>query len=109
MLLAATIVAIVVLSAEKVGPQVSGLMAVAPVALTSIALILHPRLGGDQAACVLVKSLPGLLGFALAVLVVHLFAERLGAPLALSLSLLTSVGWNAALLLKDRVVRSAAA
>ena len=109
MALAATIVAIVVLSASHVGPLASGLMAVAPVALTSIALILHPRLGGDQAACVLVKSLPGLVGFAFAVLAVHLLAEPLGSAAALLASLAISLLWNAGLLLKDRVVRSALA
>jgi hypothetical protein len=89
-----TVVATVVLTAKLIGPRVAGIAALVPVVLTSVVVILHPRQGGQTAAAVLVNGLPGLIGFTLALVCLHLSAVRLGLPLAIALWFGVSVAWN---------------
>jgi hypothetical protein len=97
------LVAAVVLAGRTLGPSVAGVLALTPIVMTSLVIILHPRLGGRPTAAVMIHSLPGMLGFAATAVVLALTVERLGAPAALSLALATSVAWNGAvLLLKQR-------
>jgi hypothetical protein len=67
------------------------------VVFTSLILILQPRCGGPFTAAMLVNGLKGLLGFGLALVVLHLAAARMSAAPALLLALATSLGWNGAL------------
>ncbi len=60
-------------------------------------LILHPRLGGPATAAVIANGAWGLMGFGVAVVVLHVAALRFGSAMALSLALLTCVSWNFAL------------
>ncbi len=92
------LVGIVVTFSFKLGPGGSGLFAVFPVVLTSIALVMHPRMGGKAAAAVLANAPIGLIGFAFACSVLHFTAEPLGNPAGLALALLTSVGWSVAMM-----------
>lgn len=95
------VVGVVALSAS-LGPSFTGIAATAPVVMTSLALILHPRLGGQGAAAVMagsVRVLPGL-GFGYAVL--HLTAERMPVAAALLLSLLVALCWPLGLVLRRR-------
>ncbi|AWN53452.1 hypothetical protein [Methylobacterium sp. 17Sr1-1] len=96
------LVVAVVLAGRLAGPSAAGLLALAPVVMVSLAVILHPRIGGAATATVLVLSLPGLLGFVAALTVLALTVERLGPALALPLALLTNLGWNGAILLTSR-------
>ncbi|AWB21036.1 hypothetical protein DA075_09070 [Methylobacterium currus] len=96
------LVVAVVLAGRLAGPAAAGILAFAPVVMVSLAVILHPRIGGTAVATVLVLSLPGLLGFVAALAVLALTAERLGPVLALSLALLTNLGWNGGILLTSR-------
>ncbi|AWN47076.1 hypothetical protein DK419_12765 [Methylobacterium terrae] len=97
-----TLVVAVILAGRLAGPGAAGLLAFAPVVMVSLAVILHPRIGGAATATVLVLSLPGLLGFVAALVALALTVERLGPAPALSLALLINVGWNGGILLFSR-------
>jgi hypothetical protein len=92
--MAAVQVAIVVALSTKVGPGVTGILAVFPIVLTNLMLILQPRIGGKASAAVLANTVSGLAGFGCCLLVLHLTAQPLGSPLALTLALAVSVGAN---------------
>jgi hypothetical protein len=90
----ATLVATLVSVSGRVGASVSGIIATFPIVFTSLMLILHPRIGGRATAAVVAHGLWGLVGFGLALTALHLTAEPLGTPAALSLGLAVSVIWN---------------
>jgi hypothetical protein len=92
--LVATLVATVVALSGWVGPAVSGTLALFPSVLTSLMLILHPRIGGPPTAALIANSGFGLIGFGIAIMVMHLAALRFGSAIALSLALITCVVWN---------------
>ena len=92
--LVALLVGVVVTLSHHIGPAASGNLAVFPIVLTSIAIILHPRVGGRAAATVLAHSAVGLGGFGLSMLALHLTAEPLGSVWALVLTLAVSVAVN---------------
>ena len=77
-----------------VGPTVSGIIALFPVVFTSLMLILHPRIGGPPTAAVIANGGWGLMGFAIAIAVMHVAALHFGSAIALSLALATCVSWN---------------
>ena len=90
----ALLVGTVVTLSFRIGPTASGNLAVFPIVLTSIMIILHHRVGGPATAAVMANAVIGLGGFAIAVIVLNLTADRLGSPLALSLTLAVSLGCN---------------
>jgi hypothetical protein len=92
--LAALQVAVVVGLSTRVGPEITGILAVFPIVLTSLALILQPRIGGRASAAVLANTISGLAGFSLCLLALHLAAVPLGAAAALVLALAVSIGAN---------------
>ncbi|QWG13099.1 hypothetical protein KMZ29_26090 [Bradyrhizobium sediminis] len=92
--LVATLVATVVTTSGWVGPRISGIIALFPIVFTSLMLILHPRIGGPATAAVIANGAWGLMGFGIAVAVLHLAALRFGSTVALSLALTTCIGWN---------------
>ena len=92
--LVATLVATVVTLSGWVGPSVSGTIALFPVVFTSMMLILHPRIGGPATAAVIANGGWGLIGFGIAIAVLHVAAVRFGSAVALSLALATCVSWN---------------
>jgi hypothetical protein len=96
------LVAAVVISGRLLGPEVTGVVATLPVIYSSLALILHPRIGGAATARVLVTGFPGLLGFGMAVATVSVTAIPFGSALALTAGLCVAVIWNAILLLISR-------
>lgn len=106
-LLVSTLVATVVTLSGWVGPTVSGIIALFPVVFSSLMLILQPRIGGPATAAVIANGLWGLIGFGMAVVVLHLVALRLGSAPALSLALATCVAWNLGLWLYGRRRRRA--
>jgi hypothetical protein len=95
--LVATLVATVVTLSGWVGPGISGVIALFPVAFSSMMLILHPRIGGRPTAAVIANGGWGLLGFGTAIAVLHVAALRFGSAIGLSLALTTCVSWNLAL------------
>lgn len=102
-LLVGGVVAIVVTLAQGLGPRFSGIGVVFPVAFSSLAFILHVRLGGKVAAVTLGGALLPMLGFAGALLTVHLTALPAGVWPSLGLALLVSLAWSALLLLRSRI------
>ena len=104
----ATLVAVLVTLSGTVGPRISGIIALFPVVFTSLMLILQPRIGGPATAAVIANGLWGLIGFGIAIVVLHLVARAGHAPLALSLALATCIAWNLGLWFygRRRAVRS---
>jgi hypothetical protein len=92
--LVATLVVTVVSLSNWVGPSVSGTIALIPIVLTSMMLILHPRIGGPATAAMIANGGWGLMGFGLSFVVLHLAALRFGSAIALSLWLATCLLWN---------------
>lgn len=107
--LVATLVAIVVSTSGWVGPKISGIIALYPVVFSSIMVILHPRIGGPPTAAVLANSAWGLLGFGMAIAVLHLGAANFGSVAGLSLALTTCILWNLTLWWNGRRKRLAVA
>jgi hypothetical protein len=98
----AVLVGVVVTFSFQLGASLSGFLAVFPVVLTSIALVMHPRVGGKAAAAVLANAPLGLVGFGFACAVLHFAAEPLGNPIALALALATSLAWSVLMMLAHR-------
>jgi hypothetical protein len=92
--LVATLVTIVVSTSGWVGPRVSGIIALYPIVFTSMMLILHPRIGGPPTAAVIANAAWGLLGFGVAVAVLHVAVVQFGSAIGLSVALATCVIWN---------------
>ncbi|MGO8908970.1 MAG: hypothetical protein ACLQDM_06545 [Bradyrhizobium sp.] len=92
--LVATLVATVTALSGWVGPNVSGTIALFPAVFSSIMLILHPRIGGPATAAVVANSGWGLLGFGVAIAVLHLAVLQFGSAIGLCLALATCIGWN---------------
>src|SRR5262249_53383225 len=63
-----------ILLSFQFGPAGSGVLAVFPVIYASIMVILHRRVGGPATAAVLANAVPGLAGFGVALLILHLSA-----------------------------------
>jgi uncharacterized membrane protein (GlpM family) len=97
--LVATLVATVTSLSFVLGPYTSGLLAVFPIVMTSLVLILQPRIGGPATANVLVSGLPGLLGFAVALWLGALLVAPLGRYIAIFAVILGCILWNGALVL----------
>jgi hypothetical protein len=92
--LVATLVAVVVSTSSWVGPKISGIIALYPIVFSSIMVILHPRIGGPPTAAVLANSAWGLLGFGMAIAVLHVGAANFGSVAGLSMGLATCIAWN---------------
>ena len=92
--LVATLVATVVTLSRWVGANASGTIALFPVVFTSMMLILHPRIGGPATAAVIANGGWGMIGFSIAIAVLHVAAVRFGSAVALTLALATCVSWN---------------
>jgi uncharacterized membrane protein (GlpM family) len=94
------VVGAVVTGSRALGPELTGMATVFPVAFTSFAFLVLPRVGGAVAAAIMVSALRAMPGFALALLTLHLAAVPLGVGTALVVALLPSLGWSALLMLR---------
>lgn len=92
------LVAVVVTLSARLGPALTGLAALIPVTFSSLALVVHPRLGGRVAAATMASALRGMIGFTLGLLVLHALAVPRGAPAALVAALLTMLAWSGGLI-----------
>jgi hypothetical protein len=92
--LVSVLVVVVVVASPYLGPALTGILALFPIVLTSLMVILHPRVGGRATAAVIANAISGLLGFGVALAALNLAAVPLGAAAALALSFAISVGWN---------------
>jgi len=96
--LVGVVVASVVTASRALGPSVTGTASVFPVAFTSFAFLMLPRLGGPAAAAVMAGAVRAMPGFALALLALHLCAVPLGVWAGLGAMLATSLVWSAGML-----------
>ena len=96
--LVGVVVASVVTASRALGPSVTGTASVFPVAFTSFAFLVLPRLGGPAAAAVMAGAIRAMPGFALSLLALHLCAVPLGAWAGLGAMLATSLVWSAGML-----------
>lgn len=92
-MVSALVAAVVVLS-TRVGPTVTGLLALFPIVLISLILIFQPRIGGRATAALTANAVIGLGGFAAALIALHVAVMPLGVLAALVLALLVSIGCN---------------
>ncbi len=97
-----TLVGAVILTGRLLGPAVAGELALAPIVMTSLGVLLHPRIGGAATAAVMANMLPGLSGYVPTLALLGLTARPLGSVPALLLALLLCLGWNGALLAAAR-------
>jgi hypothetical protein len=95
----ALFVSAVVLASSFLGPGATGTAAVFPLAFVSLLVIVHSRIGGAAASRLAAAALRGMLGFGLALLVLHLAIPMGGVAAALGMALLVSVAWAGGLLL----------
>jgi len=96
------LVALVVISGRLAGPALAGVLAILPMVLSSLVIILHPRIGGAATAQVMLNGFPGLFGFGLAVACVSVAPIPFGSAPALTAGLITAVMWNTACLIIAR-------
>ena len=97
-LLVGTLTATVVTASRWLGPSLTGMAAVFPIALTGLALVVLPRLGGAASAALFASTLLAMPGFAIAVLVLHLTAEPLGVWWGMVAALAAQLVFSALLL-----------
>jgi hypothetical protein len=90
----ATVVATVVGLSTRVGPTITGILAVFPIVLLSLMVILHPRIGGPATAAVLSNSMLGLVGFSFSCLTARLTVPLLGKAGGLAAALAVSIACN---------------
>lgn len=93
-LLVCTIVTAVLALSTRVGPTTTGILATAPIVMTSMAIILQPRVGGKVSAAVIANGLTGLVGFGVSLLVLHAAVLAFGNAIGLALWILSSMAWN---------------
>jgi len=98
----ALLVAAVVVLSSRVGPTVTGILALFPIVLASLILIFQPRIGGRATAALTANAVIGLGGFAAALVALHLAALSVGVPAALVLALLVSISCNFAIAVARR-------
>lgn len=89
----------VVSASRWLGPSLTGMAAVFPIATTGLALVVLPRLGGTASAVLFASMLRAMPGFAIAVLVLHLTAEPLGIWRGMLTALAAQLVYSALLLL----------
>jgi hypothetical protein len=92
--LVAVLVGITVTLSFRIGPGGSGILAVFPIIMISVQIILHRRVGGKASAAVMAHAVVGLVGFAVACVVLHFTAVPFGSALGLSLALGASIAWS---------------
>jgi hypothetical protein len=97
-----TFVLTLVTASASLGPVATGVMAVFPVSLTSLFLLLKPRVGGLATALLAVNALRGMVGFGLMMLTLHLAIAPIGLVPAMIAALCVSLLWSLGMLLWRR-------
>jgi uncharacterized membrane protein (GlpM family) len=99
---AAVVVATVTTASHQIGSFASGIFAVFPIVMGSLAVILHPRVGGKAAAAVFAHAQPALVGLCLGFLGVHYLAAPIGVWWAFVAGLAIAMAWSGGLWLLRR-------
>ncbi len=92
-----------VLASSVLGPEATGIAAVFPISLSSLLVIVRPRIGGPASVVLAATALRAMAGFGLALLALHLAIPPWGTNAALALALCVTMAWSGGLLaLKTR-------
>lgn len=105
----AGVAGLVIFIARYVPPQITGILSVLPVIMTSLTIILHPRIGGPATAALFAHTLGGLVGMVLAFALINLAILKVGAIPALAAGLAVTLLWNLLLIGLRRITHPPAA
>ena len=94
----ATLVTFVVLASDVIGPSATGMAAVFPISLSSLFVILRPRIGATASAMLAANALRGMVGFGATLFTLVISAVPLGATRALILAMVVSIVCSGAML-----------
>ena len=103
--LVAVLTGVVIVASRHVPPRVTGILSVAPILMSSLVLVMHPRVGGIATGALLAHTLGGLVGMVIAFAAVNLAIEPIGLWPALALGLAITLAWNL-MLIALRAVRA---
>jgi hypothetical protein len=101
MIVGAFVAGVVTLS-NAIGPSVTGLAAVFPISLSSLAILVNRRFGISGAQAALAGAITPMIGIASGLAVLSLTPESLGTWPALGLALFTSLLWPMWIVLRHR-------
>jgi hypothetical protein len=93
-------VTLVVAASAALGPEATGTVAAFPISIVSLLVIVRLRLGSVIVSQFAFSALRPMLGFAAALLTLHVAVAPFGVAAALILALLVSIGWSLILLYK---------
>jgi len=93
----ALVVAVVTTISDHIGSFLSGVFALFPVVMGSLAAVLQPRIGGPATSNVFANAQGPLFGLVVGFVAVNLLAGPLGVWWALFMGLAVCLGWNALL------------
>jgi hypothetical protein len=96
------LVAVIMLSAERLGPRLSGLVSSYPVILTVVGSFTHHQLGRNGALRLLSGLTLSLIGFALFFFAVGTLAPQLGLEASFGVAVLASLAFSGTLILLSR-------
>lgn len=96
-LLVAVLVALVTTYSRALGPEATGIAAVFPIVMTSLALIIQIRQGGRAVASIMANSFLPMIGFAIALIALNITATTSGVTAGLIAGISGSIGWSAVL------------
>lgn len=96
--LVALFVGAVVAISDRIGPSLTGIVALMPLTFTSVGLLIHSRLGGEACGAAMASALVAMIGFPTGLLAVHLAARPIGRVAALVLGLMIILVWSALVL-----------
>lgn len=92
-----------VIASSMLGPEATGIMAVFPISLSSLLVVVRPRIGGPAAARLAETAFRAMMGFGLALLALHLGIRPWGVAPAMAVALAVTMAWSLGLLvLKHR-------
>lgn len=95
---------VVIAVSRVLPPQATGVLSVVPILMTSLVLVLQPRIGGPATAALMAHTLGGLVGMVLAFALVHLTLQTWGVWLSLAAGLGVTVAWNLCLIAVKRLM-----
>lgn len=98
----AALVGVVIVAGRELGPAAAGTASMIPIILISLALVLHGRLGGRASAAVMANIFPGMLGFLLWLVTLHLAVVPFGLTTGIVLALFVGCSSSLACLLMSR-------
>ncbi|MSO98642.1 MAG: hypothetical protein EXR11_10565 [Rhodospirillaceae bacterium] len=102
-LIVGVFVALVVALSDAIGPMATGIAAVFPITLSSLAVIMSRSFGMAGATMALSAAVKPLIGIVIGLLVLVLSAESLGAWSAMALGLAASMLWPLGLILQRKL------